>query len=101
MADIAKFHFAELFNNSKGKTSASILSGLIIVLTGCVCFFIGAYNKHNDTIVGSGGIITIGAGLLGIRRFTQDKPLTANEQAQQTSVHSTDTASSFTDIGQM
>lgn len=73
MLDIKKFHLAEMFNDSKGKTSLGLVCGFILIITGCIGFVYGAYLKQSDTENISLAFATLGAGLLGIRRFTNDK----------------------------
>ncbi len=73
---IQKFNFAEMFNNSQGKTSLALVSGAVLIVTGCVGFIYGAYLKQSETENVSLAFATLGSGLLGIRRFTNDKELT-------------------------
>jgi len=72
-----KFSVAELFSSPNGKTSMSLLAAFIMILTGCFGFAVGAISKNADILMNSTGFATLGSGLLGIRRFTQDKKLTS------------------------
>ena len=81
MANSKKFSFVELTNNNNGKTSASIVAGLFIILIGGLSFIYSVY--HKTYVIESTGLITIGSTLLGIRRFTKDKPLNDSENLNQ------------------
>jgi len=94
--DIAKFSWAEMCNNSKGKTSASLFCGLVILLVCALSFFLAAstiglmllfkYEKNIDVInffsnllMQSIGFSAVGASLLGIHRLSKDKPVEENK----------------------
>jgi hypothetical protein len=74
------FSFAEMTSNNDGKTSGSGTMGVLICTVGTLCFLIGCIdkvfvNKDVDIITQSIIFVTIGAGLLGLRKFraTSDK----------------------------
>ena len=72
---IEKFSFKELFNNSKGQTDAHLFAGLVMVIVACLtfpyCIFVKLETFANLSIA----FATLGAGLLGVSRFTKDKDL--------------------------
>lgn len=86
LPDIKKFNFPEGFNNSKGKTSIALVSGYQLVTTGCLIGIIGAFLKVPEVLFHAVAFASLGAGLLGIRRFTNDKeihcPPVCNQEEQ-------------------
>lgn len=87
MPDISKFSWAELFSNNDGKTSGSAFSGVIICVTGTLCFFLGCIDKmflgkSIDIINQSIMFVTIGVTLLGLRKVigAKDAPAGSTEQ---------------------
>lgn len=80
--DIHKFSIAEMYNNSKGKTSLALVSSTVLILTGCIIAIRGAFTEHSETLIHALGFATLGASLLGIRRFTKDKELNPEDHAQ-------------------
>jgi len=73
IANISKFSTAELFSNDNGKTSATAFVGVIVSLTGTLCFLLGCIDKmfftnSIDIITQSIVIVGIGATLLGVRK---------------------------------
>lgn len=82
--NIRKFSIAEMYSNSKGKTSASLVAGHVLIATACFMGIKGAYTMHLETMLQGLGYATLGSGLLGIRRFTKDKdiPETADNNQQ-------------------
>ena len=80
MPKINKFSVPELFSNSNGKTSSTAFVGVVICLVGTLCFLLGCLDKifindSIDIITQSITFVMIGAGLLGIRRYTKDKEI--------------------------
>jgi hypothetical protein len=84
--DITKFTFAELFNDSKGRTSPGKVVGFIACIVAILVFGIASIeavftrniNDQTNIILTtitmqSVALYTAGATLLGIRRFTKDK----------------------------
>ncbi len=75
---IDKFSWAQMTSNTDGKTSGSGFIGIIISFTGCVSFLAGVVymfmNKLPDVMIYSSGIIAIGAGLLGWRKYNATEP---------------------------
>lgn len=68
-----KFSFHELTSNANGKTSASGVAGLFVILIGGLSFFIGALtyilSDPDATILTESVFLTgIGASLLGVRK---------------------------------
>lgn len=83
MISISKFSFVEMFNNSKGKTSLSLVCAFLLVLAGCFIGVKGSFTSHSETLIHGVAYATIGASLLGIRRFTNDKEIKpANENVE-------------------
>lgn len=70
---IDEFKIAEMYSNSKGKTSLSLLCAHTLIVTGCFIGLWGAYTKQGEAMIHGVAYSTLGAGLLGLRRFTQDK----------------------------
>ncbi len=79
--NISRFSIAEMYSNSKGKTSASLVAGHILIVTGCFMGVKGAFTLNGESMLQGLAYSTLGAGLLGIRRFTPDKPI--DEKADQ------------------
>jgi hypothetical protein len=73
--NVHKFSLAEMYNNSSGKTSASLVAAHVLVLTGCVMGVKGAFTMHGETMLQGIAFATLGAALLGIRRVTNDKSI--------------------------
>lgn len=76
--NISKFSIAEMFSNSKGKSSASLVCGTLSVFTGCTMGIIGAIEKQGDSMINGLGFVASGSILLGVRRFTSDKSVDPN-----------------------
>lgn len=70
---IDEFKIAEMYSNSKGKTSLSLLCAHTLIVTGCLIGLYGAYTHQGEAMLQGVAYSTLGAGLLGLRRFTQDK----------------------------
>lgn len=70
---INQFKIAELFNNSCGKTSLSLVCAAILVITGCAMGIKSAWNMSSEIALQALGFATLGSSLLGLRRFTKDK----------------------------
>jgi hypothetical protein len=49
--NVQRFNIAELFSNSKGKTSLSLVCAFILVNTGCVMGIRGAFSAHADSML--------------------------------------------------
>lgn len=79
--NISRFSIAEMYSNSKGKTSASLVAGHILIVTGCFMGVKGAFTLNGESMLQGLAYSTLGAGLLGIRRFTPDKAI--DEKADQ------------------
>lgn len=69
------FNIAEMFSDSCGKTSISLVCGFLMILTGCLMGLKSAWIINGEIALQGLGFSTAGAGLLGIRRFTKDKDL--------------------------
>lgn len=73
--NVSRFSIAELYNNSQGKTSLSLVCAHTLVLTGCIIGIKGAFTSHGETLLQGIAYATLGATLLGIRRWTPDKKI--------------------------
>ncbi len=73
--NIRQFHFAEMFSNSQGKTACSLVSAFLIVVTGCIMGIRGAFSAHPEAMLQGLAFVSVGAALLGVRRFTSDKQI--------------------------
>lgn len=69
------FNVAEMFNDSKGKTSLSKVMATVVILAGCIIGIVGCFTEHPDFTLHGIGYITPGLALLGYRRGTQDKEI--------------------------
>ena len=93
MMDINKFNFAQMFNNSKGKTSPMILIAFLSGIIGCftfascaiIMYFLVVYEAKNDVttilnsvLMQSVAMVTLSLGALATRRFTKDKEIEQN-----------------------
>jgi hypothetical protein len=83
MFNKSEFRFSETFNNANGKTSGSAFMGIILGLTGALCFMaamVGWFMEKSDVLEVMGKIvlvITVSAGLLGLRKVmgAKEEPL--------------------------
>lgn len=73
--NIHKFSVQEMYSNSKGKTSASLVAGHVLILAGCLMGIKGSFTMHGESMLQGLAFATLGATLLGIRRFTPDKEI--------------------------
>lgn len=78
------FSFGQMTSNTDGKTSGSGTMGVLICTVGTLCFFIGCLdkvfiNKDVDIITQSIVFVTIGASLLGLRKFKNSNEKTSLE----------------------
>lgn len=76
--DISKFSFSEMFSNDNGKTSGTAFVGVIICLSGTLCFLLGVVDKMFlsktiDIISQSITFVLIGASLMGVRKIVGGK----------------------------
>lgn len=72
--DINKFSWSQLFSNNDGKTSGSGFLGVIIGITGCLVFILGAVDtifltKGSLVINAAVTVIGIGAATLAARKY--------------------------------
>lgn len=79
--DINKFNWQELFSNDTGKTSMSALMGGLCVLCSCIALIIGCITKNNEILSTSVFFCGAGCGLLGVRKFVNNKETITNEQS--------------------
>lgn len=75
MMNIHKFLFWEMFQDKTGKSSMPLFCAFILIITGCVMGIRGSFVVHGDSMLQGLAFSSVGAGLLGIRRFTPDKPI--------------------------
>ena len=71
--NISEFNWKELCSNDTGKTSMSALMGGLTVLCSCIGFIIGCISKNNEILTTSSFFIAAGCGLLGVRKFMNNK----------------------------
>ena len=88
VGNIKKFSFAEMTSNNNGKTSVTSTSGAYIICIGGLGFIMGCIDKMFlgntvDIINQSIMLVTIGAGLLGIKNITGGKNQYLNAKAEQ------------------
>jgi len=73
LKNIKEFSWAELFSNESGKTSATAFCGVVICISGTLCFVLGCVDKMYvsktiDIITQSIVFVGIGATLMGVRK---------------------------------
>ncbi len=73
--NIHKFVFFEMFQDKTGKSSMPLFCAFVLIITGCVMGLRGAFVVHGDSMLQGLAFSTVGAGLLGIRRFTPTHPI--------------------------
>jgi len=73
--NIGRFSVAEMYSNSQGKTSASLVAGHVLIVTGCVMGVRGAFISAEGAMLQGLAFATLGTGLLTVRRFTPDKKI--------------------------
>jgi hypothetical protein len=88
IGNLQKFSFAEMTSNNNGKTSVTSTAGAYIILIGGIGFILGCVDKmfldnSVDIINQSIMMVTIGAGLLGIKNITGGKNQFLNAKAEQ------------------
>lgn len=88
MPNISKFNFSEIFSNDNGKTSGSGFAGVIICLVCAICFVAGVVDKmflsHTSDVMDKCiSFVMWGAGLLGVRKFMQNKIAPEEEKPQE------------------
>ncbi len=81
IGNLKKFSFGEMTSNDNGKTSATSVAGLYIILIGGACFLLGCIDKmfldkSVDIISQSITFTLIGATLLGVKNIVNGKPIT-------------------------
>lgn len=74
LGDIAKFSWAEMFNDNTGKTCVSSFAGLIVTLIGAGTFAYTTIIKSLELTTQSVIVIGIGAALLGVNKVMNGKP---------------------------
>lgn len=78
-----KFSIPQLFSNGDGKTSASGFAGMLCIATGLVgfCFGIEEFWRQGKSEIMNQSIIviTIGAGLLGVRKAKDKGSISESE----------------------
>jgi hypothetical protein len=80
--NIREFRFAEMFSNSQGKTACSLVCAFMLIVTGCTMGVRGAFSAHADSMLQGLAFAGLGAGLLGVRRFTPDKVISQNAEPE-------------------
>lgn len=87
--NVHKFNVPEMYSNSKGKTSASLVAAHILIATGCIMGLMGANNSGDGAMLQGIAFATLGSTLLGIRRITNDKEV--SPEADPITITKTDT----------
>lgn len=64
-----------MFQDKTGKSSMALFCAFVLIITGCVMGIRGAFVVHGDSMLQGLAFASVGAGLLGIRRFTQTQPI--------------------------
>lgn len=80
--NIKRFSFAELTSNNDGKTSGSGTCGVLLVAVGALGFIAGVvdsmvFAKGSEIISASITVMFIGAGLLGLRKWSSKNDMPA------------------------
>jgi hypothetical protein len=73
--NIRRFSVSELFSNSQGKSSISLVCVFMLVTTGCIMGIKGAFDRQGDSMLQGIAFATLGTGLLAVRRYTPDKEI--------------------------
>lgn len=81
--NIHKFRIAEMYSNSQGKTSASLVAAHILVLTGCFMGIKGSFTLHTESLLQGVLFAGMGTGLLTVRRYTKDKEIPEDVKAEE------------------
>ena len=80
-----KFSIAEMFSDTAtGKTSVTKVSGFLLIIIGSACFcwctfYINEIDKINAIIIQALAVLSVGAGLLGIKVFKPAKKPETNQ----------------------
>jgi len=90
IANIEKFSWAQMTSNTNGKTSGSGSMGVLIVIAGTFGFLLGIIdkvfvNKDIEIITQTIVFTSIGAGLLGLRKYkaaNQKSAFSVEEEAE-------------------
>lgn len=95
-AGINSFRWAQMFNNSKGKTSGMLLMGFYMCAAGVTAFVFSAFfmlilvlskspqsftNELATLQTQCVAMCALGGTMLGVRRFTNDKKLDTNGES--------------------
>ena len=96
LPSIQNFNLAEALNNSQGKTSMALISaGMIISVSLCILAY-STYTHYSEGLATGTGTLSLGVGLLGIRRFTNDKTLTISNDTTHTTTFENATVNTTT-----
>lgn len=82
--NIRAFKIGEMFSNSQGKTACALVCAFMLIVTGCTMGIRGAFSAHADSMFQGLAFAGLGTGLLGIRRWTSDKPISQNAEPEKT-----------------
>lgn len=80
--NIKHFSFGELFSNSQGKTSMSLVCACLLVITGCFMGIKGSFTLHTESLLQGVLFAGMGTGLLTVRRYTKDKEIPNDVKAE-------------------
>ena len=80
-ADINEISIPQMLSSQNGKTSATAVAGIWLVLVGSICFCFGVlgylkYGNSGDAMLQSLGLSTLGTSLLVTKRLKPTKDTT-------------------------
>jgi hypothetical protein len=81
LPSIQKFNLAEAVSNSTGKTSMALICAGLIVIVSLGILSYSTIVRYSEGLATGTATLSLGAGLLGIRRFTNDKALYNSTQS--------------------
>jgi len=61
---VNKFSFVQMFNDSRGKTSASLFCGILIIIVSCIGFITSIILNFGEGVMGAGAFVVSGTGLI-------------------------------------
>lgn len=80
--NIHRFSVAEMYSNSKGKTSAALVASHVLIVTGCFMGIKGSFTLNSESMLQGIAFAGMGTGLLAVRRYTPDKEISNNAEPE-------------------